>query len=90
MASLLRPTSWIMLIIKMFVLAKRFREPLSYPTKGQIRHNIFKSIGLGFTYGPWFPINRTLQEEGYLLCTSCTNVFSYQEWRQRADMAFES
>jgi hypothetical protein len=32
----------------MFV--RGFREPLSHPTKGGTRHNIFKWTGLSFTF----------------------------------------
>jgi hypothetical protein len=81
MLSLLRPTPWIVLIIKMFMFAKGFREPLSHPIKGGIRHNILEWIGLGFTSRAWSPIKQMLQEEGFLLCVGCTNVFSYQEWK---------
>jgi uncharacterized C2H2 Zn-finger protein len=30
-----------------------------------------------------------LEEERFLLCVGCANVFSYQEWRQHVNMAFE-
>jgi hypothetical protein len=41
---------WTVLIIKMFMFARGFREPLFHPTKGGTRHNILKWTGLGFTF----------------------------------------
>jgi len=71
------------------MFARGFKEPLSHPTKGRIRHNILEWTSLGFTSRAWSPIKQMLEEERFLLCASCTNVSSYQEWRQRVDMAFE-
>ncbi len=76
MPSLLWPIPWTILIIKMFMFARGFREPLSHRTKGRTRHNILKWTSLGFTSRAWFPIKWMLQEEGFLLCTGYTNVSS--------------
>jgi len=38
-----------------FMFTRGFKEPLFHLTKGT-RHNILEWIGLGFTFGAWFPI----------------------------------
>jgi hypothetical protein len=45
------------------MFARGFKEPLSHPTKGGIRHNILEWTSLGFTSRAWSPIKQMLEEE---------------------------
>jgi hypothetical protein len=77
------------LIVKMLMFAWGLQLALCHPIKGGNKDNILEWIGLSYNFRPWVRIKMMLQEEGFFLLTSYTNVFSCQEWKEQVEVAFE-